>query len=47
MTNQYSQANQSTNSFFSGYFNTTDNIDAVDFKMSSGNFDGVIKMYGL
>jgi len=47
MTNQYSQANQSTNSFFSGYFNTTDNIDAVDFKMSSGNFDGVIKMYGV
>ena len=31
-----------------GYANTTSAIDAVDFKMSSGNIDsGVIKMYGL
>ena len=30
-----------------GYFNTTDNIDAIDFKMSAGDFDGVIKMYGV
>ena len=30
-----------------GYFNSTDNIDAVQFKMSSGNFDGTIKMYGV
>ena len=47
MNNYYSQSNQSTNSFFAGYFNNADNIDAVDFKMSSGNFDGVIKMYGV
>jgi len=33
--------------FKGGYFNTTDNIDAVQFKMSSGNFDGTIKMYGV
>jgi len=38
---------QTANPIFGGYFNTTDNIDAVDFKMSSGNFDGVIKMYGV
>ena len=31
-----------------GYFNTTSAIDAVDFKMSSGNIDsGVIKLYGI
>ena len=31
-----------------GYCNTTSAINAVDFKMSSGNIDnGIIKMYGL
>ncbi len=36
------------NTFVAGYGNTTSAIDAVDFKMSSGNIDsGVIKMYGL
>jgi hypothetical protein len=30
-----------------GYFNTTSAIDAIQFKMSSGNFDGIIKMYGV
>ena len=30
-----------------GYFNSADNIDAISFKMSSGNFDGTIKMYGV
>ena len=31
-----------------GYCNTTSAVNAVDFKMSSGNIDsGVIKMYGL
>jgi len=31
-----------------GYFNTTSAIDAVQFKMSSGNIDaGTIKLYGL
>lgn len=33
--------------FSSGYFNTTSALNAASFKMSSGNFDGVIKMYGL
>ena len=33
--------------FTAGYFNTTDNIDAIDFKMESGNMDAVIKMYGV
>ena len=37
----------STNYYSAGYFNTADNIDAISFKPVSGNFDGVIKMYGL
>jgi len=38
----------SMNSFVSGYFNTTDNIDALNFQMDSGNMDaGTIKMYGV
>ena len=30
-----------------GYINTTTAIDDVQFKMSSGNFDGIIKMWGV
>jgi hypothetical protein len=30
-----------------GYFNTTSAINAVQFKMSSGNFDGTILLYGI
>jgi hypothetical protein len=37
----------SVNSFTSGYGNTTSAVNAVQFKMSSGNFDGIIKLYGL
>ena len=33
--------------FVAGYFNTTSAIDAISFKMSSGNFDGVIQMFGI
>jgi hypothetical protein len=36
------------NDFVAGYFNTTSAINAVQFKMSSGNIDaGTIKMYGI
>ena len=35
-------------SFIAGYFNTTSAIDAIQFKMSSGNIDsGTIEMYGI
>ena len=34
-------------SFMAGYFNTTSAITAMDFKMTSGTFDGKIKMYGV
>jgi hypothetical protein len=38
---------ESTEIFIGGYINTTSAIDDIQFKMSSGNFNGVIKMYGL
>ena len=41
--NDYMQDN-----FIAGYFNTTSAINAVQFKMSSGNIDdGIIKLYGV
>jgi hypothetical protein len=33
--------------YTAGYNNTTSAINAVQFKMSSGNFDGTILMYGI
>ena len=33
--------------YVAGYCNTTTAIDGVQFSMSSGNFDGIIKMYGV
>jgi len=33
--------------FVAGYCNTTTAIDGVQFKFGSGNFDGVIKLYGI
>ena len=49
--NFYSRTNVHTNaysvdSYAAGYINTALAIDEVSFKMSSGNFDGTIKMYG-
>ena len=46
-TQFYRYVDRSNNSFFAGYFNTTTAINAVQFKFSSGNFDGTIKMYGI
>ena len=33
--------------FFAGYVNNTAAVTDVQFKMSSGNFDGTIKLYGV
>ena len=33
--------------YIAGYVNDTTAIDEIQFKMSSGNFDGVIQMYGI
>ena len=43
----YDKDNAAVDDFFAGYFNTTSAIDAISFKMASGNFDGVIQMYGI
>ncbi len=43
----YHLSNYSINAFAAGYINTTSAIDEISFKMSSGNFDGKIKMYGI
>jgi hypothetical protein len=46
--NTLTGADYSVNEYTAGYMNTTSAVDAVDFKMSTGNIDsGVIKMYGL
>jgi hypothetical protein len=45
--NSYDASNISINQIPAGYFNTTSAINAIQFKMSSGNFDGIIKMYGV
>ena len=37
----------SISSFIAGYFNVTGAIDDIQFKMSTGNMDAVIKMYGV
>ena len=37
----------SVTTYIGGYFDHGDAINAVKFKMSSGNMDGVIKMYGV
>jgi len=46
-TQSYHDSDFAMTCYVGGYFNTTDNIDAVQFKMSSGNMDAVIKMYGV
>ena len=33
--------------FGAGYFNTTSAIDAIQFKNSAGNHDGIFKLYGV
>ena len=43
--NNPSQYNMTTK--VAGYFNTTSAINAFQFKQSSGNFDGKIKLYGI
>jgi len=46
--NFYEDANMSVQHFTAGYINVTAAIDAVQFKMSSGNIDsGIFKLYGI
>ena len=43
----YYHANYSMDNYVAGYINDTTAIDEIRFKMTSGNFDGVIQMYGI
>ena len=44
----YNHSDYSEVKYVAGYFNTTSAIDAIQFKMSSGNIDsGTIEMYGI
>ena len=45
--NNYNQGNYTVNFFNGGYANTTSAVNAINFKYSSGNFDGTILMYGI
>ena len=46
-TTHYTNDNASMNTFVAGYINTTSAVNAVQFKMTSGNFDATIKLYGV
>ena len=47
-SNCYNANDYSQDFYAAGYFNTTSAIDAIQFKMVSGNIDaGTIKMYGV
>jgi len=41
------KATYAINSYIAGYGNTTSAVNAVQFKMASGNMDGTILMYGI
>ena len=43
----YGASNYAIDYYTGGYFNITAAIDEISFKMTSGNFDGVIQMYGI
>ena len=48
VSQNYHSADYTINPYVAGYFNTTSAINAVQFKMASGNIDsGVIKLYGV
>lgn len=46
-SNSSSASDYSQQDFMAGYFNTTSAINAIQFKMSSGNFDGTIALFGV
>ena len=44
---EYYEGNRNYDIFVGGYVNVTAAIDEIEFKMSTGNFDGIIKMWGV
>jgi len=47
ISNSYQGSDITENVFVAGYINDTTAIDEIQFKMSSGNFDGVIQLFGI
>jgi len=45
--NMYHNGDYTMDWHMAGYINDTTAIDEIQFKMSSGNFDGVIQLYGI
>ena len=45
--NVYATSDYTQNTFVAGYINDTTAVDDIQFKMTSGNFDGTIKMWGV
>jgi len=43
----YHGSDLAVSAFTGGYVNATAAVDEIDFKFSSGNFDGVIQMFGI
>ena len=41
------QVDSAAHGVTAGYINSTAAVDEISFKMKSGNFDGVIQMYGI
>jgi hypothetical protein len=47
-TNYCDHGDETDNGFYAGYFNTTSAINALQFRMTSGNIaDGIFKLYGV
>jgi len=46
-THIYEDSDVADSGFVAGYINSTSDVDAVQFKMDSGDMDAVIKMYGV
>lgn len=45
--NLANRADYTVNMYSAGYGNTTSAVNAIQFKMSSGNFDGTIALFGV
>jgi hypothetical protein len=43
----YYEGNGELNNYVAGYCNTTSAVNAIQFKMASGNMDGTIYLYGI
>ena len=47
VNNHYHKNSRTDQLLIAGYINATGAVDEITFKMSSGNFDGTIQMYGI